>query len=209
MSITAGVQLQSSTRGDGRERILDEARTRFLSNGYAETSMQEIADAVGMTKPALYYHFKDKQDLLLAVMEREMTVALTVFQENLTADQSLGKRLERGAVWSFSSIQGDFGRLMADMHRVLPAERVHDFKCTHPMPVDMVRQILDEAKANGEVGCDIDTEILARLYVGMIFGQLAIRHSEAARDTDPEHLGAIVAQVFMEGICRPTGNCPH
>ena len=94
MSITAGDQLQSSTRGDGRERILDEARTRFLSNGYAETSMQEIADAVGMTKPALYYHFKDKQDLLLAVMEREMTVALTVFQENLTADKSLeGQRL--------------------------------------------------------------------------------------------------------------------
>ena len=209
MSILAGEHLQSSTRGDGRERILDEARTRFLSNGYAETSMQEIADAVGMTKPALYYHFKDKQDLLLAVMEREMTVALTVFQENLTADKSLGKRLERGAVWSFSSIQGDFGRLMADMHRVLPTECILDFKRAHPMPVDMVRQILDEAKANGEVGCDIDTEILARLYVGMIFGQLAIRHSEAARDTDPEHLGAIVAQVFMEGICRPSGNCPH
>jgi AcrR family transcriptional regulator len=209
MSILAGEHLQSSTRGDGRERILDEARTRFLSNGYAETSMQEIADAVGMTKPALYYHFKDKQDLLLAVMEREMTVALTVFQESLTADKSLGKRLERGAVWSFSSIQGDFGRLMADMHRVLPTECILDFKRAHPMPVDMVRQILDEAKANGEVGCDIDTEILARLYVGMIFGQLAIRHSEAARDTDPEHLGAIVAQVFMEGICRPSGNCPH
>jgi AcrR family transcriptional regulator len=209
MSITAGVPLQSTTRGDGRERILDEARTRFLTNGYAETSMQEIADAVGMTKPALYYHFKDKQDLLLAVMEREMTVALTVFQENLTADKSLGKRLERGAVWSFSSIQGDFGRLMADMHRVLPTECILDFKRAHPMPVDMVRQILDEAKANGEVGCDIDTEILARLYVGMIFGQLAIRHSEAAPDTDPERLGAIVARVFMEGICRPSGNCPH
>ena len=209
MTITAGESLQSSVRGDGRERILDESRTRFLSKGYAETSMQEIADAVGMTKPALYYHFKDKQDLLLAVMEREMTVALTVFQENLTADKSLAKRLERGAVWTFSSIQGDFGRLMADMHRVLPAERVHDFKCTHPMPVDMVRQILDEAKANGEVGCDIDTDILARLYVGMLFGQLAIRHSEAAREIDPERLGAIVAQVFMEGICRPTGNCPH
>ena len=44
--------------------------------------MQEIADAVGMTKPALYYHFKDKQDLLLAVIAREMTVALTCVPGN-------------------------------------------------------------------------------------------------------------------------------
>ena len=192
------------------ERILDEARSRFLGKGYAETSMQEIADAIGLTKPALYYHFRDKQDLLLhAVLGREMDDALRIFQESLTADRTLGQRLERGANWTFSRIKGDLGRLMADMHRVLPADRVQEFKCARPMPVDMVRQILDEAKANGEVGCDIDTELLARLYVGMLFGQLTIHHSEERENIDPERLARVVARVFMDGICRPSpGGCP-
>ena len=142
--MVVGEVTQSHTRGEGRERILDEARSRFLSKGYAETSMQEIADAIGLTKPALYYHFKDKQDLLLAVLGREMDEALRIFQESLTTDRTLGQRLERGAIWTFSRINGDLGRLMADMHRVLPADRVQEFKCARPMPVDMVRQIIDE-----------------------------------------------------------------
>ena len=207
--VTTDELAQTPLRGEGRERILDEARSRFLAKGFAETSMQEIADAVGLTKPALYYHFRDKQDLLLAVMEREMEEALGVFRESLTADPTLAKRLERGAIWTFSRIQGDFGRLMADMHRVLPAERLLDFKARHPMPVDMVCQILDEARANGEIACDVDTVVLARLYIGMLFGQLAIQHSEEIQTLDPERLGRTVAQVFMDGVCRPSGRpCP-
>jgi AcrR family transcriptional regulator len=201
--------VHASGRGEGRGRILDEARSLFLGKGFAATSMQEIADAVGMTKPALYYHFKDKQDLLVAVLAREMEEGRRVFLESLTADPTLAKRLEAGAVWTFSRIKGDLGRLMSDMHRVLPPEKVHDFKCSHPMPVDMVCQILEEAKANGELGCEEDTTVLARLYVGMIFGQLAMQNSEEIQKMDAERLGRIVARVFMDGVCRlPDNPCP-
>jgi AcrR family transcriptional regulator len=207
--VIAEETLSTSSRGEGRGRILDEARSLFLTKGFAATSMQEIADAVGLTKPALYYHFRDKQDLLLAVLGREMEEGQRVFAESLTSDPSLAKRLEVGATWTFSRIQGDLGRLMSDMHRVLPAERVHEFKCNHPMPVDMVRQILDEAKANGELGCAEDTVVLARLYVGMIFGQLAMQNSEEIQKMDAGRLGKIVARVFMDGVCRaPDGDCP-
>ena len=201
--------INTSSRGEGRGRILDEARSLFLTKGFAATAMQEIADAVGLTKPALYYHFRDKQDLLLAVLGREMEESQRVFAESLTSDPSLAKRLEVGATWTFTRIQGDLGRLMSDMHRVLPAERVAEFKCNHPMPVDMVRQILDEAKANGELGCDEDTIVLARLYVGMIFGQLAMQNSEEIQKMDADRLGKIVARVFMDGVCRPPESpCP-
>ena len=95
---------------------------------------------------------------------------------------------------------------MADMHRVLPAECILDFKRTHPMPVDMVRQILDEAKANGEVGCDIDTDILARLYVGHDLWSARDPALGSRRGRSIPNASATSSpRVFMEGICRPTG----
>ncbi|MET8861997.1 TetR family transcriptional regulator [Nonomuraea sp. NPDC004580] len=46
------------------ERILEAARVLFAARGYRATTMQAIADEVGITKPALYYHFDSKEELL-------------------------------------------------------------------------------------------------------------------------------------------------
>ncbi len=190
----------SHQRGEGRERILDEARSLFLERGFAATSMQEIADAVGMTKPALYDHFKDKQDLLVAVLGREMEVGNQAFRESLTRNVSIESRLEYGAAWSFSRIKGDIGRLMSDMHRVLPAEQVAQFKCDHPMPVETITQVIAEAIERGEISDKEDPVVLARLYVGMIFGQLAMLHGEEIQEMDPSRLGQTIARVFIHGV---------
>jgi AcrR family transcriptional regulator len=193
-------EADGSLRSDGRERILDEARALFLERGFTATSMQDIADAVGMTKPALYYHFRDKQELFLAVIAREMDEGKRAFLEILSTDGTLAERLETGATWCFTRIRGDMGRMMSDMHRVLPAERVHDFKCANPMPVEMVAHMLEMGKLRGEISEDEDTTALARLFVGMIFGQLAMQSSHEIAQIDPERIGKLVARVFIHGI---------
>jgi AcrR family transcriptional regulator len=58
-----------STAPQSRERILDAARALFAEHGYAGTSVRDIADALGVTKAALYYHFAGKADILLALVE--------------------------------------------------------------------------------------------------------------------------------------------
>lgn len=52
-------------RGLTRERILDVALELFNEQGYDKTSLREIADRLGVTKAALYYHFERKEDILL------------------------------------------------------------------------------------------------------------------------------------------------
>ncbi len=54
-------------RGSTRERILDVALDLFIQQGYDKTSLREIADRLGFTKAALYYHFERKEDILLAL----------------------------------------------------------------------------------------------------------------------------------------------
>jgi AcrR family transcriptional regulator len=55
------------SRGITRERILDVALELFNERGYDKSSLREIAERLGVTKAALYYHFERKEDLLLAL----------------------------------------------------------------------------------------------------------------------------------------------
>ena len=49
-----------------RERILDVALDLFIEKGFDKTSLREIAEQLGVTKAALYYHFASKEDILMA-----------------------------------------------------------------------------------------------------------------------------------------------
>ena len=55
---------------DTRERILDVALDLFIEQGFDGTSLRQIAERLGVTKAALYYHFESKDDILLALHMR-------------------------------------------------------------------------------------------------------------------------------------------
>jgi AcrR family transcriptional regulator len=54
---------------DTRQRLLDVAVALFIQHSFAGTSLQMIADELGFTKAAIYYHFRTRDELLIAVME--------------------------------------------------------------------------------------------------------------------------------------------
>ncbi|GAA2708361.1 MULTISPECIES: helix-turn-helix domain-containing protein [Streptomyces] len=56
-------------RSGTRERIQRTALDLFVSRGYEKTSLREIAEELGVTKAALYYHFKTKEDILTALSD--------------------------------------------------------------------------------------------------------------------------------------------
>jgi AcrR family transcriptional regulator len=53
-----------------RDRILDTALQLFIDKGFDATSLQEVADRLGFTKAAIYYHFRSKEDILMALHMR-------------------------------------------------------------------------------------------------------------------------------------------
>ena len=56
--------------GDTKEAILTTALQLFAGNGYEAVSVSEIAGALGMTKGALYKHYKNKQDIFDHILIR-------------------------------------------------------------------------------------------------------------------------------------------
>lgn len=59
-------------RSDTRKRLLELAEQMVLAKGFSSTSIEELIAGVGITKSGFFYHFKDKNDLARALLERHL-----------------------------------------------------------------------------------------------------------------------------------------
>src|SRR5215470_15339538 len=65
----ADARQDARSRGDTRARIQQVAIELFTEHGYEGTSLREIAERLDVTKAALYYHFKSKEDIVRSLVE--------------------------------------------------------------------------------------------------------------------------------------------
>jgi len=75
---------------DTRQRILDTALDLFIEQGYDKASLREIAERVGVTKAALYYHFASKEEIFRTLMQPIVDLqgqAMALLQERPTLQQ--------------------------------------------------------------------------------------------------------------------------
>ncbi len=70
-----------------KERILDEALMLFSENGYDGTSVEQIAEKVGIKAPSLYKHFKSKEDILNAIIDN----AEARYEESFGSEKRIGR----------------------------------------------------------------------------------------------------------------------
>ncbi len=98
-----------------RARILDAAEQLFERAGVARTTLQEIAQAAGVTRGAVYWHFKDKVDLFNAMMER---VTLPLESDDDGDSQAAGRRRDTAALEALRDL------LMAKLMHIATDARV-------------------------------------------------------------------------------------
>ena len=93
-NVPADVSRPDLSRGDAKRRaILDVASEVFLAQGYAETSMSEIAAKVGGSKGTLYNYFRSKEELFSAfIVETCQGPAMAIFDHLPAADDGKSMR---------------------------------------------------------------------------------------------------------------------
>ena len=79
---------------DARRRLLRAAIEVFQAKGYAAATVREIVEAAGVTKPVLYYHFRSKEGLYLALMEPGMAEFEAFLREHGEGRGSARQRIE-------------------------------------------------------------------------------------------------------------------
>ena len=191
---------RENSESDTLRRILNEATPLFVARGYQGVSMREIGEAVGITKAALYYHFRDKEELFMAILRESL--------------DELGGILDE-AERSEPTARGQIGRAMAGLLG-LPAERralirVATQEMTHVSAdarsafngvyqekfVGRIVAMLQGGMARGEVK-PLDPQLAAWLLLGLAYPffnatHLAVSATDGAR---------VLVDVFFDGLGR-------
>jgi AcrR family transcriptional regulator len=96
--------------GGGRpvpERTLAAARALFAEKGYAGASTRDLAQAVGVTVPGLYYHFGSKKGILVALVEQDLQARIAAVERGLAESGGAEEASARGASPPPSRPEGD------------------------------------------------------------------------------------------------------
>ncbi len=86
------------TGKERREQLLDIGRSLFAARGFDATSVEEIAQRAGVSKPVVYEHFGGKEGLYAVVVDREMSTLLDAITGALSSSGRPRELLERAAL---------------------------------------------------------------------------------------------------------------
>ena len=92
---THSTSMKEELRTYKRERILEEAGKLFYERGYHKTTLDAIAESLGVTKPFIYSYYKNKTELLTEIYSRVITYSQDCIIEAKSVSDSPRKIIER------------------------------------------------------------------------------------------------------------------
>jgi AcrR family transcriptional regulator len=157
------------SRDDRMEQTLNVAHGLFAERGYADVKMDEIAAAVGVTKPLLYNYFGNKERIYIACMERAGDALEGALGEAIASTASPTEALGAGVHAFFSFLDSDRAAWAVLFDETLPqagdvAERVAGYRASilALVSASMVAQLPDDKRS----GAKVEIEALSTALLG-------------------------------------------
>lgn len=154
-------------RTTSTEHIIDTAATLFLERGYHNTSIEDVAEAAGISKPTVYKYVESKQWLLDRIMLRVLEELSTIFKPWPTDVTALKAQLDE-----YLDFGIDRATRLRVFYRILFSEEtemsepVRDhWKAFATEATDHFEQLLIVCRDQGRVAADVNTHVMANLFV--------------------------------------------
>jgi AcrR family transcriptional regulator len=202
-ALTENMQRRRSRQGPAtRSQILDCSLRLFSDRGYARTSVRDIAQAVGITDAAIYYHFASKRDLLRSLFEERGIIAALMGLEALEPALDPEEQLQNVSLAALKvlSRNRDFIKvlLVEALAESEEGEAVEEWRAAVNRWSDAILRILRIYRARG-VLCDDRLEIAAEQMVDGVLGAYLDALMPGSRDVrdDGEPAERIAAQVSV------------
>jgi TetR/AcrR family transcriptional regulator len=183
-----------------RARILAEATRLFASKGYAATSVREVVEACGCTKPALYYYFRSKEALFLEAIRAETELITAILEAHLSREGSARWHMTDGLRMYLDHVRDNpMGMRLLFRADLQPDEGqpVFDFVTLRATHMSIARSMIEVGVANGEIRPDVDLEDATMAIIGIAdrWFQDWLRGGSLPHDL-PER----VMSIFFDGV---------
>jgi AcrR family transcriptional regulator len=198
---------REQSRANTRERLLRAARSVFARSGFHGASVDEIASEAGFSTGALYSNFSGKEDLFLALMEREIDEHAREIAEAVGARASIAERATGGARQWMTMIEREPEVLLLFME--FWAYGVRDARMRPKVAAQFarMRELLTTLIADGVREFDLELDIPAE-QLAVAIDALAdgiARQKLADPDAVPDELMGRVLSLLLAGAARPAG----
>lgn len=189
----------SATTDQVRERIIAEAARLIVAHGYDGVAMREIAEAAGISKPGLYYHFRDKEDLLEAVLTHWIDSTKKLVAEARQAPTAREQLLILvQGLFAQAPTQRALIRLGAqDLPRLREDVRANIRSCYGKGFLEPIESIIRDGVARGELR-PVDPHLTTWLLLGMLYPFFHTDHPCTALISPST--ATLIVETLLDGI---------
>ncbi|MCR3955348.1 MAG: TetR/AcrR family transcriptional regulator [Gudongella sp.] len=157
-----------------KAEIMDAAKILFHNKGYLSTTTQDIIDEVGISRGLLYYHFKSKEDILFAIVEKHIGPLIAVFKsiandQTQSAKEKVKSFLNSTMIQESSAMEEDYS-----LHEAiqLPENTFMMDRINHKLSLAMTScfsEIIQQGNEDGVFHVKYPKETAAYLMTGYLF----------------------------------------
>ena len=205
--------LRWERRPDERpQEILDAALTVFAERGYRNTRLEDVGEAAGVTKGAIYHYFANKEDLLLRAIEQRSEEAFGRIEE-IVRDRTapVSTRLRLVVRRWFGAVTKERLAVVTLLLQGIAHEAPEAFRrwlAGGPTAaMRLIATLVREGQERGEFRPDADADVAARLLVsGLLQQTVWQQYAESVPDAgiEQERLVDSALELFLHGL-RPNG----
>ncbi len=195
-------KLREEKKEQKKETILNESINLFIQRGFDQTSIDDITRAANVAKGSFYSFFEKKEDVLLYYIDRELVKSRHEIQLRMVKAKNAIEKLE---LLILSYLKNIFKN--KDFARILVKERVGRLgtgkNWNELILMQNIKQILEEAQANGEIRRGVDMENSSHMVFG-IFTMYTIYWLNGIIKTKAKCVENVrgVLRMLFEGIGR-------
>lgn len=165
-----------NTTDTKKELILKTAREILAKNGFAKTTLDDIAHALGMKKSSLYYYYTNKDAMIEDVMNRERNNFCLLIEDTLKSDDSTINK-----IINYEKAKFEYVAETIKLHEIstsvlfeMKSKMFEQIQIIHRKEIEMFKKVLDDGIRKKEIK-KCDTKRIAELILTI---SEALRHRE-------------------------------
>jgi TetR/AcrR family transcriptional regulator, cholesterol catabolism regulator len=184
-----------------REAIVEAAVELFRAKGYVGTSMQDIADAVGLLKSSLYHYFPGKEDLLYEIHERFMAFLLSKANARSGSEALSARQRLEAVISDLLALIRDYRAYVEVFFRErysVQGSRWEKIHATRESYEDLVRDIVLDGQRDGSFRSDLDAKMVTFGLFGMC--NWTYQWMQPAGRYNPDQIAHMFASLLLDGL---------